>query len=249
MSGCATGSGGGSGGASDEWPAGRTFLSTSVTEHGADRQLVEGTRISLRFQDDGRVSADAGCNQISGDGRLEGGKLLVKDLMMTEIGCPQDRAQQDRWLIEVLTGSPGLELNGDQLTLTGQDVTIKLTDRRVLDPDRALTGTTWVVDTIIKGEAASSVPQGAEATLRIDPAGTFEAATGCPGGRLTGTAMVAGSQVTFVVTTVTACTGAGNVLDAAVRATLSGQVRYEIEARRLSLTGSGDDGLGLVAQS
>src|SRR3990172_6688727 len=84
---------------------GREFLSTSVTDGGAVRQLVPGTRISLRFDDD-RIGASAGCNIMGGTYRLDGGRLLVEGGAMTEMGCDEARSAQDNWLFGFLGSDP-----------------------------------------------------------------------------------------------------------------------------------------------
>src|SRR2546423_11077938 len=84
---------------SDREPWGRTFLSTSVTENGRPRPVVDGTRISLTFVADGhRLGAQAGCNQMGGPAAFEGGRLVVGDLATTEMGCDAPRHAQDEWL-------------------------------------------------------------------------------------------------------------------------------------------------------
>lgn len=246
---CATAAPPGSPGSPDgEWPADRTFLSTSVTENGTAKPLVEGTRIELSFGDDGRVSANAGCNHLGGTGRLESEALVIDSLSMTEMGCPGLLHEQDTWLADFLISSPTMRRSGDELTLAGPTVTIVLADREVADPDRPLTGTRWVVDTIMQGDTASSVPSDAPAVLTIDASGGFVASTGCVGGELRGSATVSGDRVTFTVTEAQPCAGASNALDDAVRATLAGEVGYEITARRLRLVGSAGSGLGLQAE-
>src|SRR5262245_18917255 len=128
-------------------PWGLTFLSTAVTETGEPRPLVEGTRIELSFPEEGRVSANAGCNIMSGTAVLRDGALIVDELGMTEMGCPPGRMQQDAWVAQFLSARPRLSLDAGELTLTSGSITTVLADRRVVDPDRPLTVTTWVVDT------------------------------------------------------------------------------------------------------
>jgi heat shock protein HslJ len=250
LAGCATGATDtpGSNG-QDEWPAGRTFLSTAIVESGQPKALVEGTRIRLSFDEDGRVSAHAGCNHLGGTGRLESGTLVVADLSMTEMGCPGGLHEQDEWIADLLTSGPTLRLAGDELTLTGATITVTLLDRRVADPDRPLVGTAWVVDSIITGDAVSSVPSDEPAVFSIDSSGSFHATTGCAGGQLRGRAEIAGDRVTLTVTEAVACTASGNGLDEAIRSTLQGELTYEITARRLTLTASDGTGLGMQADS
>src|SRR5262245_63953243 len=51
---------------------------------------------------------------------------------------------------------------GDKLTLTSGTTVVSLQDREVAEPDLPLTGTTWTVDTLLAGGAASSIPDRSE---------------------------------------------------------------------------------------
>ena len=141
---CASGGGGGpAGGDGQGGPQldGRTFLSTEVTENGAPRQLVDGTRIRLRFEA-GRLNADAGCNQLSGEYTVDGTALVVGQLAMTEMACmPSARAEQDTWFAELLGSRPTVTLSGDTLVLTGGSSEVTLLDRAGRRP-RSRTGRT-----------------------------------------------------------------------------------------------------------
>ncbi len=234
------GGGGGSG-----WPDNRTFLSTSVTEGTKDRILVAGTRISLQFFADGRLSAQAGCNHLGGNGTIEEGQLVLDEMSTTEMGCDPARMDQDTWLASFLGSRPAWSLVGDELVLQAGDVEIRLADREVVDPDRPLVGPRWVVDTIITGEAASSVPAGAESFLIFDAAGGLTGSTGCV--EVAGTVEVREASIVFSapLPSTRNCT-AGQALDEAVRATLVGEVGYSIQA---SLTLTGPDGHGLVLRA
>jgi hypothetical protein len=86
------------------------------------------------------------------------------------------------------------------------------------------------------------------AVLTIDPSGSFLATTGCVGGGLEGTATISGDLITFTVSGDQACVGGGNAVDEAVRATLSGELTYEIEAGSLRLLRADGNGLGLAAE-
>ena len=236
--------GGGGGGA---WPGNRTFLSTSVAEDTKDRPLAAGTRISLQFFSDGRLSAQAGCNHLGGNGTIEDGQLVMDEMSTTEMACDPALMEQDTWLGNFLGSRPAWSLVGDELVLRGGGVEIRFADREVVDPDRALVGPRWVVDTIITGEAASSVPAGAEAFLLFDAAGGMTGSTGCAA--LTGPVEVRATSIVFpapLPSPLPVCTD-GKALDEAVRATLLGEVGYSIEADGLTLTGP--DGHGLVLRA
>src|SRR5918992_2557978 len=120
------------------------------------------TRITLNFVADGhRLGAQAGCNQMGGPASFDGDHLVVDDMATTEMGCDPPRHAQDEWLARFLTSRPEWSRSGSTLTLDNGTARIVLEDRDVADPDRPLRGTRWVVDTIVEGETASSVPAGA----------------------------------------------------------------------------------------
>jgi len=251
---CASGSGGGpaaSDGQVGPLLDGRTFLSTAVTENGAPRRLVDGTRIRLRFGD-GRLNADAGCNQLSGGYTVDGMVLVIGQLAMTEMAClPATRAEQDTWLAEFLGSWPTFRLSGDTLVLTGRSSEVTLVDREVADPDRALVGPRWRVETIIKGDVASSTPGETEAHITFTADGRVTGSTGCNqfGGAYQATAdTISFSQVAM---TKKACAGAVNSLEIAVTVLFDGRpAAYRIDAAQMTLTyADGTGGLQLRASS
>jgi heat shock protein HslJ len=232
-------------------PWGRTFLSTSVTENAQPRPLVAGTRITLNFMEDGhRLGAQAGCNSMGGPAGFERGRLVVGDLATTEMGCDPPRHAQDEWLARFLTSRPVWSRKGASLTLDNGTTRIVLQDREVADPDRPLRGTKWVVDTIVDGQSASSVPPGAEASLVFAQSGDeFQGNTGCNG--MGGNSQVHEdtSTITFsqVISTKMACDDGRMRLERAVFATLKGDVHYKVEAAFLTLDGPDGHGLRLRA--
>lgn len=247
-------------GGDDDAPWNRTFLSTAVTENGEPRPLVGGTRISLTFVEDGhRIGAQAGCNSMGGQASFEGGRLVVGDLATTEMGCDPPRHAQDEWLAGFLTSRPQYSFSGDTpeppgnsgstLTLDNGTTRIVLDDREVADPDRPLRGTKWVVDTIVEGESASSVPAGAEAYLVFGDDNHFSGNAGC--NRMGGDSVIHEdtSTITFsgVITTKMACQEDRMRLERAVLATLDGDVAYQIDAAVLRLDGPDGHGLRLRA--
>jgi heat shock protein HslJ len=229
-------------------PWGRTFLSTSVTENGRPRPLVEGTRIRLTFSDDHHLGAQAGCNSMGGPAEISDQHLVVGDLATTEMGCDPARHAQDDWLAGFLTSRPSWQLGGSSLTLEQGSTRIELADREVADPDRPLQGTRWVVEEIVDGSTASSVPAGAEAYIVLKNDG-FTGSTGC--NQMSGASAVdpAARTITFsdVITTKIACDDDRMRLERAVLAVLDGKVAYSIEADRLRLDHPGGNGLGLRA--
>jgi heat shock protein HslJ len=154
---------------------GRDYLSTAVE----GRSLVPGTQIRLSFTD-GQVGAQAGCNSLGAPYEVVDDHLVIGGgLSMTEMGCDAERHAQDEWLADLLGAGPVIAVESDELTLTSTDATVRLLDRRVADPDRPLTGTRWRVDTVLSGDAASSVPDAGAVTLEIGDDALTATSAGC----------------------------------------------------------------------
>jgi heat shock protein HslJ len=226
---------------------GRTFLSTAVTADGKPYPLAEKTRVRLQFTGDDRLIADAGCNTMQGSVRLDGGKIAVSDLASTGMGCPRPAMDQDAWLSGLLSGTPSWKLDGDTLRVTSSTTEITLTDRKVAEPDLALQGTKWTVDTIINGAVASSTPNVATATLTFDQ-DTVRVLAGCNSG--SGKYQVSGNLIRLdaVATTRKACEPDVMTLENAVLGVLHGEVSYEIDSDRLILKQANGTGLQLRGQ-
>ena len=161
---------------------GREFLSQSVD----GRSLVPDTQIRLTF-DDGMLGASAGCNSLSTPYEVVDGRLITPGggMTTTDMGCDPPRHAQDDWLGGLLQDTPRIDLDGDALILTTADATVRLLDREVADPDRPLLETRWRVDTVIHGDAASSVPEDDPVVLTFHDDETLTATSaGCTSARV-----------------------------------------------------------------
>lgn len=247
--GCAAADGGGGSPVAEDQPLiGRTFLSETVTRDGVPVDPVAGTRIRLTFPEPDQLSVSAGCNTLLAEVRVEPDRLHISGVGGTEMGCDPQLHDQDEWLADFLEGSPTWQLDADTLTLRGGSTMIVLRDREVADPDRSLAGTRWLIDTIISGETASSLPAGAEGSAwLVIEAQTFRASSGCRD--IEGRVTVDQQRISFhdVVQTDQACPADLVEADGVVTAVLSAEVAYAIEAGRLRLDHPDGLGLGLAA--
>ncbi|MGI5504712.1 META domain-containing protein [Lentzea sp. CA-135723] len=221
---------------------GKDFTSTSVTDQGKPRALVEGTRIELRFTDDGRLLADAGCNHMGGQVSTDGGKLAVDGLSVTDMACPEPgTGEQDAWLSKLLTAQPSWRLDGENLVVTGSNAEI------VLKPEQPATlEGTWTVDALLRLDGASPVPEGAKVTVTFKD-GTVAVDSGCNRN---------GNAVPYVLEgktikarlgpqTLRSC-GAVDAVEAAVNTAFeTGSVTYEINRSTLTLSNAADSGVQL----
>jgi heat shock protein HslJ len=125
------------------------------------------------------------------------------------------------------------------------DTTLTLRDREVAQPDKPLEGTTWIADTLIDGDAASSVPEDPKVYLRFVD-GKVEGSDGCNG--VGGEMQIAPGSVDFpeVTTTAIACGAPG--VQGAFGGLFGKTVTVELDGDRLTLTAPSGTGLGFRAQ-
>lgn len=221
---------------------GKEFWSTSVSEVGTERPLVEGTRISLRFEA-GEVRVDAGCNNIGGTYTVDDDNVLVIDGMYsTEMGCDPERHAQDEFVIELLTSRPTLRVGTDTLTVATPTITIELVDREVAEVDEPLIGTEWVVDGFFDPIAATAYAVDVPASFVFGSAGQAAGFDGC------GDFDITYQATEIAVTLAGAPDGSCSEYASAFAAVMGrGTLTYEIQGPRLTLRA--EDGTGLTARS
>ena len=245
--------GGGPGVGSSRTPSGN-FLSTEVTEGGQPKKLVKGTLISLNFHD-GQVSANAGCNSMSGPVAFADGKMVVDSLATTEMGCPGDgRHEQDQFVGAFLTAKPAYVYDGTTLKLNTADVTMAFGPREQVQPDLPLEGTRWEVTHTTQGpgkDAADDPNAAVSAGMAPQNAylefadGKVTGSDGC--NSLFGDATISGDTITFgpIGTTKKACPGMQG--SDGVLKVLTGEVGWSIDYNILHLENASGAGLQLSA--
>ncbi|MET0284574.1 MAG: META domain-containing protein [Polyangiales bacterium] len=219
--------------------AGRQFLLSSSEGFTP----VSGTTVRLGFQDR-ELNVSAGCNGMFGDYTLRDGVLDVAGLGSTLKGCAADLAAQDQRLAEFITSKPSLSLLDNQLTLAGGGTTLVFLDREVADPDRPLVATQWEIDTLIKGDFASSGRDMPEPRIVFAQDGTFNVFGPCntAGGRYG----VQGSRITLSEVSVdeAACAGSQGMIEAHLWSVFKdgAALSFEIEASTIRIM-NGDLGV------
>jgi heat shock protein HslJ len=224
--------------------AGRAFL----LQEAVGYVPVAGTVIRLSFTETD-LGFDAGCNSYSGSYEIRNGTLILTTMSSTEKGCAAELQTQDEWLATFFIGRPALTLDGDTLTLASGVVVLTFLDRKVADPDRPLVGPTWSVDTLIRGNAASSVTSTLQPpTVSFDAGGVVLIGTGCNTG--SGSYAATTTHLTFagVRFTTSTCTDTASPLLLEHLATVfaDGTATYGIKAARLTIE-RGDVGIMAVA--
>lgn len=102
---------------------GKSFVSTSVK----GRDLVAGTSLKLSFEG-GRMSANAGCNTMSGGATVSGGLLKWSGHpLQTMMACGDGKDEQEKWFSGLLTnGVKAAETGDGHVVLSTDAVTIDL---------------------------------------------------------------------------------------------------------------------------
>lgn len=73
-------------------------------------------RAHLTFER-GKLGANAGCNGMGGDWRIEGSRLIAGPLVQTEMYCEGPVWGQERALGALLTAAPQISVEGDRMSL------------------------------------------------------------------------------------------------------------------------------------
>jgi heat shock protein HslJ len=221
------------------------WLSVGTT----DFELVDGSRISITFTAT-EIQVSAGCNSMFGGYSLDGNLLVVNQLASTEMACDQALMDQDQRLADLLASRPKIEVVGDSMNLIGAGGGIAFLARATADPDRPLEGTSWELDTVITGDAATSWPDVGSALTISD--GTASWVFGCNSG--SGDVTIDGDAITFgpIGITKMACSGDEATVEQAMLDVVDTwqsdgtPVTWEIEADRLTIT-NGTAGLSFRA--
>ncbi|WP_029112516.1 META domain-containing protein [Mycobacterium sp. URHB0044] len=232
--------------ADDPTPDGRTFVSVGVD----GEQIPGGGPLVLGFEA-GQVTAYAGCNHGSGPVDLADGRMTAQ-LATTLMGCPSPVGDADAWMTRLFDARPAWTLAGDTLTLTGDGAVVTLRDKKVVDPDRPLTDTTWLVESLVSAQAVTTsvVLEQARPTLHIAPDGALTGWTGC--NHIWGHADLSGAASAIVIGPLTStersCSAELAGVEQSVLRALDGRVQTTIDADALHLTGPDGHGLILRAQ-
>ena len=224
------------------------------TVDGRPLVLLDANPVTLELAGD-QISGTAACNGYGGDFSLDGDALTLGPLAITEMACIGDGVMElESAYMDGLGRSDTMVADGDTLTVSGPDVTLGF--QRVAPTEAAdLFGTTWVLDTFLDGDTASSTTGGTtQAILTLGPGDAFSAFTGCR--QLAGEAVFEGGTLTLRFPTEGAdvaedgCDEADRQQDAAQVAVYEQpDLKVSIDGQRLTLLSAGGTGLSFVAQS
>jgi heat shock protein HslJ len=217
----------------------------SGTNQGQAIPIVPSSRPTLKIDGD-KVGGSSACNIYGGTITLDGSKVTISALSMTEMACDEDRMASEAAYLAALPRVTGAELSGDTLILTGPQVELRYT---LVPPvaDADLVGTIWILESLISGDAVSSTVAG-RVTLELATDGTFAASTGCRD--VTGRYQVTDGQVQVTLDPydLIGCAAELGEQDQHILDVLAHGFETQIHGDQLTLT-AGDQGIGYRAES
>lgn len=219
-----------------------------------DIPILAGWPITLQFDGD-TLGGTAACNGYGGTFTIgdpvdpAGNQITIGELAQTEMACDGDGIGDvmgsEAAFMDAMREVDEILVEGASLVLRGPAGTNLVFDLQAPVPTAELVGQLWLLDTLIDGEAASSVG-GDPATLLLDEDGTVEAGTGCR--QLTGEYVISGAAVLFTSSSMSGeCRPELQDQDSHVVTVLGDGFSVAIDGQRLTLTSQGNEGLGYVA--
>ena len=214
---------------------------TSGTVDGEQLDPPDTHPITVLFAE-GRVSGTASCNGYGGDYSSDGAELEIGQLAMTEMACSPPEAMTAEFLYgSALPRVTRVATTSEEMFLSGEGVDLAFTALPPV-PDAELRGTVWVLESMISGDAVSSVAD-ERATLEFFSDGSVLGDTGCRG--FGGAYEIAGSEIVIgdLGSDGHQCEANLADQDRRVLSVLESPMRADIAADRLILTISGGEGL------
>lgn len=221
-----------------------SWLLRSGTVDGRPLQLDADRVVTLRIEGD-EVGGTAACNIYGGTIERDGASIAISALSMTEMGCDEATMALESAYLAGLAAVTTADRAESSLLLQGPDVELAFA-LALPEADAPLIGTTWSLESMVTGDAVSSVL--GPATLVLEEDGTMRGSTGCRD--FTARYELSGSDLraSDLVTDEVECDESVASQDAHILGAFEGQVRLSIEGSRLSVRGI-DRGLDYLAGS
>jgi heat shock protein HslJ len=167
---------GGAGDAGGEPVGTTTWVLTAGTVDGLALTLAHGYPVTFQVEN-GQAGGTAACNHYGGSILLAGNAVSFPEgLFQTEMACLEPGVMElESGFLGALLRVTGSASGGGELRLTGPGIELRFA-AAAPEPDASLVGTWWL-ETLIEGDAASTVA--APASLHIDDQGAVTGSTGC----------------------------------------------------------------------
>lgn len=154
---------------------GSSWSLVSWGDPAAPTPVVDGSTVTLSFDENDRAGGNAGCNTYGTTYAINGDQISFSLAISTMMACADEAlmAQETAYLAALATAS-SFQLSADQLVITLADG-----QQLVFAPDASIVGTTWQLASW-NGPAMFILPvEGTPLTLEFRADGTFGGNAGC----------------------------------------------------------------------
>lgn len=216
------------------------------TFDGVPIPMVASHPITVTLEGD-QITGTAACNGYGGIYQVSGGLFSITEFAITEMACfPDEVMTSERTYMSALFNVEAAETIDGKLVMSGSRTQMVFAELQPV-PTADLTGTVWVLDSLIQGDTVSSA-SGDRATLELFTDGSFIGSTGCR--TLVGSYVTSGAEVQFTNFAANGdCPAELASQDSRVISALEGGFRVEIESDRMTTWVAGDEGLIYRADS
>ena len=232
--------------------AGTRWVATDLIVAGAPADIVANAEPTLDFSENGvDLGGTTGCNSYFASYSVDGVFLVFGGVGMTEMACEEPLMEQEADVLAVFAGQTPYAVGDGTLTVGDPAVSsLVFVPRNVAFPDAELTGTQWIGESIITGDAVSTMVIGSPVTMTIDAASSSATgSTGC--NDYNASVEWSRTEITFgsMEATERGCTEPGVMeQEGFVLELLQGELVYTINGDRLTiLEPGGINGLNFVA--
>jgi heat shock protein HslJ len=144
-------------------------------------QAVSGTKVTLDFGDEGRISGSAGCNRYFASYEMKGTAISIGQAGSTMMFCGTTGVmEQEIAYLMLLSQAKTITTDGDRLTLSDAKGTTLLTFAKTVLPVPApLIGTNWTLASLHAADAVSSGITGTTITAVFGEDGSVAGSAGC----------------------------------------------------------------------
>lgn len=206
---------------------------------------MDGHPITLSFTEGG-AGGTAACNGYGGTYTVSGNEITFSEIFGTEMACfPDETMTSEQMYLDAFSRVETFAMGEDTLTLSGEGIELEFVALPPV-PIAELTGTVWVLDSLVQGDSVSSVV-GERATLELFTDGSMLGSTGCRS--LNGRYTVTGAEV--LLNELSAEGECPELVDqdSLVVTVLGDGFRAAIEGDTLTLSSVGNEGLIYKAES
>lgn len=212
---------------------------TDYVYNGTSLQAINGTTVTLNFNDGGQIAGTAGCNHYFASYVVKGTAITIGQAGSTEMYCMAPGVmEQEITYLGLLGQVTTIAVENDRLMLADAKGITILTFAKIVPPAPApLVGTNWTLDSFHTGDAVSSVIAGTTITAVFDKDGRLSGSAGCNSYfaryTMTGTSL----SISAIGSTKMYCTSPGVMEQESIYlASLGKATSFSIGGDRLSLS-------------